>query len=67
VLRSGGRLTGRLGGRRVNVRLPGYGSAAGIASAGRPAAPQTDPRTRVFWPTFVAKSSHLRLVSSPDR
>ena len=57
VLRSGGRLTGRLGGRRVNVRLPGYGSAAGIASL-------STPRS---WPTFVTKSSHLRLVSSPAR
>jgi pimeloyl-ACP methyl ester carboxylesterase len=57
TLRTGGRLTGRLGGRRVDVRLPGYGSAAMVASA----------RPPHFWPTFVAKSSHPRLVSSPAR
>ena len=70
VLRSGGRLTGRLGGHRVDVRLPGFGSAAMIASSGAPSRSRsaaTDPRTRVFWPTSVAKSSHPRLVSSPAR
>jgi pimeloyl-ACP methyl ester carboxylesterase len=51
-LRSGGRLRGRLGGRRVSVRLPGYGAAA-AASA--------------FRASFARESSQSRLVPSPAR
>jgi hypothetical protein len=71
ALRTGGRLTGRLGGRRVHVRLPGYGSAAMIAGGpggsadGSPAA--GDPAARVLRATSVAKLSHLGLVPSPAR
>jgi len=63
ALRSGGRLTGRLGGRRVHLRLPGYG-AASLARAGavRPAA-----LASVFRAPFVAKTSRSRLVPSPVR
>jgi hypothetical protein len=50
-LRSGGRLRGRLGGRRVSVRLPGYGVAAASA----------------FRATFARRSSRSRLVPSPAR
>jgi hypothetical protein len=47
TLRAGGRLTGRLGGRRVRHRLPGYGSTA---------------TTSAFRGGFVTKSSRSRLV-----
>ena len=43
TVRSGGRMSGRLGGRRIHVRLPGFSSAA-MASA------QT---TRVLSPTLA--------------
>ena len=61
-LRSGGRLRGRLGGRRVNVRLPGYGAAAAASGAGAAAA-----RASVFRAPLAPKSSHPRLVPSPAR
>jgi pimeloyl-ACP methyl ester carboxylesterase len=74
TMRSGGRVRGRLGGQRIRVRLPGYGSAA-LARAAR-----LDPRlhgaprgvaaaalARVFGAPFVAKSSRSRLVPSPVR
>ena len=56
TLRSGGRLRGRLGGRRVSVRLPGYGAAA---ASGDPAS--------AFRAAFARKSSRPRLVPSPAR
>jgi pimeloyl-ACP methyl ester carboxylesterase len=64
TMRSGGRVSGRLGGRRVRVRLPGYGGAslarAGSGSSGAALA-------SVFRAPFVAKSSRSRLVPSPAR
>jgi len=61
TLRSGGRLRGRLGGRRVSVRLPGFGAAAAGARAGA-----SDPAS-VIRATPARKSSHPRLVPSPTR
>ena len=61
TLRSGGRLRGRLGGRRVHVRLPGFGASAAVARVA------TDPLARVLRPTSVTKLSHLGLVPSPAR
>ena len=73
TLRSGGRLSGRLGGRRVRVRLPGYGGAslAGAGSTGADAAAAGSAGAAalasVFRAPFVAKSSRSRLVPSPVR
>jgi pimeloyl-ACP methyl ester carboxylesterase len=65
TMRSGGRVRGRLGGRRIRVRLPGYGSAA---LAGAAAATRADTAlARVFGAPFVTKSSRLRLVPSRGR
>ena len=66
VLRSGGRLAGRLGGRRIAVRLPGYGAASLAAAPGTPGA-AADPLARVFRAASGTKSSHPRLVPSPAR
>ncbi len=75
TMRSGGRVSGRLGGRRVRVRLPGYGGAssarAGSGSSGA-GAPGTLPAAdaalaSVFRAPFVAKSPRSRLVPSPAR
>ena len=55
TMRVGGRLRGRLGGRRVNVRLRGGASLASAASAAQ------------FRASFAAKPSRLRLVPSPVR
>jgi len=76
TLRSGGRLSGRLGGRRVSVRLPGFG-AAGLAQAtaagsgGAPAsvaaAVSGGGSPGAFRAAFARKSSHPRLVPSPAR
>jgi pimeloyl-ACP methyl ester carboxylesterase len=79
-MRSGGRLSGRLGGRRIRVRLPRYGAASlatatlpGAASAARPLAATPAARAadaalaRVFGAPLVAKSSRSRLVPSPVR
>jgi hypothetical protein len=69
TLRSGGRLSGRLGGRRVQVRLAGYGSSAMLASTRDPRRTDSSPRdplARIFRASFT-KSSHPRLVSSPAR
>ena len=63
VLRSGGRLRGRLGGRAIRVRLPGYVAMTSSAGATRPGA--TLPG--VFGARLVAKSSRSRLVPSPLR
>jgi pimeloyl-ACP methyl ester carboxylesterase len=63
VMRSGGRLRGRLGGRAIRVRLPGYGAMTSSAGASRPGA--TLPG--VFGARLVAKSSRSRLVLSPLR
>jgi hypothetical protein len=63
VMRSGGRLRGRLGGRSFRVRLPGYRSS-GLArsSSSRGAAFHA-----AFRAPLVAKSSRSRLVPSPLR
>ena len=79
TVRSGGRMSGRLGGRRIHVRLPGFSSAA-MASARTtrvlsptladptPADPtRADPVARLFGLTSFAKSSHLGLVPSRAR
>jgi pimeloyl-ACP methyl ester carboxylesterase len=63
TLRSGGRLRGRLGGRRVAVRLPGYGSAS-LSEAG---AGSDTALARVLRAPLVTKSSRSRLVPSPAR
>jgi pimeloyl-ACP methyl ester carboxylesterase len=63
ALRSGGRLTGRLGGRRVHLRLPGYGAASQARAGAVPPAALAS----VFRAPFVAKSSRSRLVPSPVR
>jgi len=55
TMRSGGRLSGRLGGRAIRVRLPGYGATAISATADH------------FRSTFLTKSSPSRLVPSPVR
>jgi pimeloyl-ACP methyl ester carboxylesterase len=55
TVRSGGRMSGQLGGRRIHVRLPGFSSAA-MASALTP-----------FRTTSFTKSSHLGLVPSRAR
>jgi len=65
TLRSGGRLRGRLGGRRVAVRLPGYGSASLFGAAGEAAAGTA--LARVLRAPLVTKSSRSRLVPSPAR
>jgi hypothetical protein len=70
----------RIGGRRIRVRLPGYGAASlatatlpGAASAARPLAATPAARAadaalaRVFGAPLVAKSSRSRLVPSPVR
>ena len=69
TLRSGGRLTGRLGGRRVRVRLPGYGAAslARASTASGTAIAGGAALEGVFRAPFVAKSSRSRLVPSPVR
>jgi hypothetical protein len=78
VMRSGGRLRGRLGGRSFRVRLPGYGSsslarssAAGSRAAAAWAAASAGSRGAAFDAAFraplVAKSSRSRLVPSPLR
>src|SRR5215217_4418578 len=65
-LRSGGRLRGRLGGRRVAVRLPGYGSAS-VSRAGAGEAAEGSALARVLRAPLVTKSSRSRLVPSPAR
>jgi hypothetical protein len=74
TLRSGGRLRGRLGGRRVRVRLPGFGASAMAAGSLRAGSPRptardsaADPLARVFQSASVAKLSHPGLVPSPAR
>ena len=78
VMRSGGRLRGRLGGRSFRVRLPGYRSSGLARSSGAPAqaswaaaARASSPRGAAFDAAFraplVAKSSRSRLVPSPLR
>ena len=63
TLRRGGRLRGRLGGRRVSARLSG---SAGLAAAA--ASPTAgDPLDRLFRAASARKSSHSRLVPSPAR
>ena len=62
TLRSGGRLSGSLGGRRVRLRLPGYGGAS-LAVA----TPAAGVLASVFRAPFVAKSPRSRLVPSPAR
>ena len=66
TMRSGGRVSGRLGGRAIRVRLPGYGSAslAGSAAAARAA---DTALARVLRAPLVTKSSRSRLVPSPVR
>ena len=69
VIGRDGRMRGRLGGRRVDLRFPGAGSAlvartvataaAAAAAAGRPPAE--------FRPTFARGTTHPRLVPSPAR
>ena len=63
TLRSGGRLSGSLGGQRVHLRLPGYGGAS--LAAASPAA--AGVLASVFRAPFVAKSPRSRLVPSPAR
>jgi len=65
TLRSGGRLRGRLGGRRVAVRLPGYGGASLADAAGE--AGEATALARVLRAPLVTKSSRSRLVPSPAR
>ena len=77
VMRSGGRLRGRLGGRSFRLRLPGYGSsslartASGATAARGPLARASATRAAAFDAAFraplVAKSSRSRLVPSPVR
>jgi hypothetical protein len=57
---AGGRLRGRLGGRRISVRLPAIatGATASVAATGA---------ARVFGAPFVTKKSPPRLVPSPVR
>jgi hypothetical protein len=66
TLRSGGRLRGRLGGRRVRVRLPGFGASAMAAGSSRTGS-AADPLARVLRPTSITKLSHPGLVPSPAR
>jgi hypothetical protein len=63
-MRSGGRLTGRLGGRAIHVRLPGY---AALAAASGPRGSADAALASVFGAPFVAKSSPSRLVPSRVR
>jgi hypothetical protein len=80
-MRSGGRLSGRLGGRSFRLRLPGYGRSslargASVVSRGSAAATSrgsaaSASRDAAFDAAFraplVAKSSRSRLVPSPLR
>ena len=57
VMRSGGRLRGRLGGRAIRVRLPGYGamtSSAGAVAPGRDAAGRRSARD-------LSRNRHVRV------
>ena len=66
-------VTGRLGGRAIRVRLPGYGATAAsrgsaAASAARGSAAARDAAlANVFGAPLVAKSSRSRLVPSRVR
>ena len=68
VMRSGGRLSGRLGGRSFRVRLPGYGRSSLARGASAPsAATRGAAFDGAFGAPLVAKSSRTRLVPSPVR
>jgi pimeloyl-ACP methyl ester carboxylesterase len=74
---AGGRLRGRLGGRRVSVRLPAISARASVSSwssavapsavAGSSAAAAPSPLAALFRAPFVTKSSRSRLDPSPVR
>ena len=63
-LRAGGRLSGRLGGRRIDTRLPAV--TAGSARAGAARLP-AGGLARLFRAPFARKPAHPRLVPSPAR
>jgi hypothetical protein len=63
TLRSGGRLRGRLGGHRVDVRLADSGPSALASGSMR----GPGPSASVFRAPFAPEKSHPRLVPSPAR
>jgi pimeloyl-ACP methyl ester carboxylesterase len=68
---AGGRLRGRLGGRRVSVKLPAIAAGASASRTSSASASRTsgasDPVTALFRASFGTKPSRSRLDPSPVR